>query len=183
MSSSYFSEKEQSKNDSELLRTKIDIDEETALQTKSKVLSNKSKDDVIVCEPGYSNINYVISSNSKKKLPSDFNEQSDNSLNKSMDWLKLGSGVYSIFSKSRSRTISCCSCLYCDKYDISNEPDNQTNITTISDAVERDLRKETKPKCASKSICCLVSVLFIVFVSAGAILLYQSRKYFLYLND
>ena len=177
MSSSYFSEKEKSKNDSELLRTKIEIDEETALQTKSKVLSNKSKDDLIASEPGYSNINYTISSNSKKKLPSDFNEQSDNSLNKSMDWLKLGSGVSSIFSKSRTRTISCCSCLYCDKYDISNEPDNQTNITTISDAVERDLRKETKPKCASKSICCLVSVLFIVFVSAGAILLYQSRKY------
>ena len=89
----------------------------------------------------------------------------------------------SLFSKSRSRTISCCSCLYCDKYDISNEQDNQTNITTISDAVERDLRKETKPKCASKSICCLVSVLFLIFVSAGAILLYQSRKYFLYFNE
>ena len=179
MFSSYFSEKEQSKNDSKLLRTKIDIDEETALQTKSKILSNKSKDDVIESEPGYSNVDYIISSDSKKKLPYDFNEQSGNSLSKSMEWLKLGSGVSSLFNKNRNRTISCCSCLYCDKYDISNEPDNQTNITTISDAVERDLRKETKPKCASKSICCLVSVLFLIFVSAGAILLYQSRKYFL----
>ena len=183
MSSSYFSEKEQSKNDTELLRTKINIVEETAVQTKSKALSNKSKDDVIASEPGYSNIDYIISYNSKTKLPHDFNEQSGNSLNKSMDWLKLGSGVSSLFSKSRTRTISCCSCLYCDKYDISNEPDNQTNITTISDAVERDLRKETKPKCASKSICYFVSVLFIVFVSAGAILLYQSRKYLLFLSD
>ena len=179
MSSSYFSEKEPSKNDSELLRTKIDIDEETALQTKSNVLSNKSKDDVIASESGYSNIDYIISSNSKKKLPHNFNEQIGNSQNKSMDWLKLGSGVSSLFSKSGTRTMSCCSCLYCDKYDISNEPDNQTNITTISDAVEGDLRKETKPKCASKSICCLVFVLFLIFVSAGAILLYQSRKYFL----
>ena len=183
MSFSYFSEKDPSNNDSELFSTKIDLDEERALQSKSKVLSNKSKDDVIASEPGYSNIDYIISSNSKKKLPYNFNEQSVNSLNKSMDWLKLGCGVSSLFSKNRTRTISCCSCLYCDKYDISNEPDNQTNITTTSDAIERDLRKDKKPKCASKSICCLVSVLFLIFVSAGAILLYQSRKYFLYFNE
>ena len=68
--------------------------------------------------------------------------------------------------------------MYFLEYSISKQSDNQTNIVTISDSVDGDVKEKRNPKCASKSICCLVFVLFLIFVSAGAILLYQSRKYF-----
>ena len=115
-----------------------------------------------------------MSSDPKKTLSYDSHEISDNSKNKSMDWIKFGSGISSFFGNQK--TIHCCPCLYCDKYNISKQTDNQTNISTISEHFEEGVKKKTAPKCASKSICYLVSVLFLIFVSAGAILLYQSRK-------
>ena len=169
-----FREKRIHRDDNDILHTKININETTTIQNKSDLASNKSTADVITSEPGYSNIDCVLSSDLTKKLSYDPHELSDNTKNKSMDWIKFGSGVSSFFGNQK--TIHCCPCLYCDKYNISKQTDKQTNISTISEHFEEDIKKTTDPKCASKSICCLVFVLFLIFVSAGAILLYQSRK-------
>ena len=164
-----FSETVPSQENCELHQNDVDFRNEAALQRTSKIAA-----DTITSEPGYSNIDYDASSHLKKKLPYESNESSKNSKNNSMDWFKFGSGVSSLFINRSS--VHCCPCLYCDKYNISKQNDNQTNVVTISDSAEEDVKKTTNRKCASKSICCLVLVLFLIFVSAGAILLYQSRK-------
>ena len=158
-----------------IIGPKEDMVNELALQTKmSPLYSDKLKKDIIDSEPGYSNINYVMSLGQKKHFPDDMQRRGcDSSRNKFMDYVKMCTGCSSTIFGSTNK--KCCCCWCCGTYNISKQNIKSSNVDPMKD-VEKNEDHERKPRCATKSICCLVSVLFVIFVAAGAILLYQSCK-------
>ena len=134
--------------------------------------SNKLKDEIIAAEPGYSNVNYVMSSEIKNNLCND-NSGCEDSRNTCTDLVRL-CGCFTTFLSHTRKT---CLCPCCGEYNISK----QDTKPSVRSPINED-RKQKKPggamtKCSTKLICCLVSVLILIFVAAGAILLYQSCKY------
>ena len=135
--------------------------------------TNKLKNDIIASEPGYSNVNYVIpiekknsSSNNIQHSGCDSSRQNFMDCIKSCTWCPL-----SFFGNTNK---NCC-CWYCGRYNIASQNTNGCTDDVIKD-VEEGVQRPNKHKCATKHISYLVSVLFLVFVGAGAILLYQSCK-------
>ena len=133
------------------------------------------KNDIIASEPGYSNVNYVMSSEIKINLCDD-NNGCEDSKNKCKNLVRLCGCFTTLFDQTRKT----CVCWYCGKYNIAKQ-DTKPNSTSPINNLRDDKPSETDNKCTTKLICGLISVLILVFVAAGAILLYQSCKYFILL--
>ena len=113
----------------------------------------------------------MISSKIKDALPEHKNVN-ESTRNRCFEIRKFCEWLNSLFELSNK---TCCCSWYGGKYTISKPSHVPRDGSAINDVEKSDSGK-TNTKCATKSICYLVAVLFLVFVAAGAILLYQSRK-------
>ena len=93
----------------DIVNSNEDVTKELALQNKMSTLySDKLKKDTIASEPGYSNINYVMSFEQKKHFPDNTQRRGcDSSRNKFMDCIKICTGCSSTFFGSTNKNCCC----------------------------------------------------------------------------
>ena len=126
---------------------------------------------MVKIEPGYSNINYVnipgaqpplIGHNQTNEVPKKVSRKSSRKCD----------NIYRCFANIK--TVCCIQ--HCGKYEISKENKMPIQENVIND-VEKNGPGVKHNECkTAKLICCMVLALVLLFVAAGAILLYQSCK-------
>ena len=140
-------------------------------ETTTSVLVDKLNNDMVKIEPDYSNINYInvpgvqpplIGHNQANEMPKNISRKSSRKCDN--------------ISRCFANIKTICCMQHCGKYEISKENTMPIQENVIND-VEKNGPCEKDNECkTAKVICCMVLALVLLFVAAGAILLYQSCK-------
>ena len=135
------------------------------------VIIDKLNNDMVKIEPGYSNINYI---NVTGVQPPLIGHDQANEIPKKIS--RKSSRKWDNISRCFANIKTICCFQHCGKYEISKENKMPIQENVIND-VEKNGPCEKDNECkTAKVICCTVLALVLLFVAAGAILLYQSCK-------